>query len=628
MVSALTLGVLNSLSFTGWLSVVTGFIALISGMILLYQLAKRAAGHSIWRLRNRLLVVYLFIALVPVILIATLAVAAVWAMSGQIAVYLATSEFDRRISFLKGAADNLLERDSVEERLTGFYRLADFLSDHYPGIEVVAVAPEAWHFPKDSTLQLPDAAWENASGIVAKDQSLFAWINIKHNNERVSVLVPLTAQFLGGLVPGLGEISIIPSNDFNDAGARQLAKKTKISKSSAIKVPEALSRFDMEVIWGSIVQVADWDHPGKTSPAFFAVRSRISAIGSVLFSQKTAWENSSALIVIGVLAVVFLIVEIIALIIGISLSRTITSAVQELYEGTERVMEGDFTHRIHLKGQDQLASLGTSFNRMTENVEHLLQVSKEKERYEAELMIAKAVQEQLYPHSVPESASLQLTALYRPARMVSGDYYDYRRISPEKVALAIGDVSGKGISAAILMATIQSAFRARMHDAVQVRNVDTAALVTQLNHHLHANTPPEKFATFFLAIYDEKLSTLTYTNAGHLQPILIRKGEVIRLEVDGMVIGAFPFASYGTSCLQMEPDDLLVCFTDGISEPENEYGEMFGEERLSGLIRKNAHLPSIQVVNLIIEAVEKWTGSPELQDDMTLLVARCKDKDS
>jgi len=80
--------------------------------------------------------------------------------------------------------------------------------------------------------------------------------------------------------------------------------------------------------------------------------------------------------------------------------------------------------------------------------------------------------------------------------------------------------------------------------------------------------------------------------------------------------------------MQMEPDDLLVCFTDGISEPENEYSEMFGEERLSDLIRKNAHLPSIQVVNLIIEAVEKWTGSPELQDDMTLLVARCKGKDS
>lgn len=129
-----------------------------------------------------------------------------------------------------------------------------------------------------------------------------------------------------------------------------------------------------------------------------------------------------------------------------------------------------------------------------------------------------------------------------------------------------------------------------------------------------------------MAIYDENLSTLTYTNAGHLQPILIRKGQAQRLEVDGMVIGAFPFARYGTSTVQLEADDLLVFFTDGISEPENEYGEMFGEDRLTDLVLKNASRTDTQIVSMIIEAVEKWTGSPELQDDMTLLIARCRGK--
>ncbi len=628
IVSAFILGLGSAAGLPGWGRGIAGLVALVSGLILLYQTVRYAARQSIWSLRNRLLVVYLFIALVPVLLLTTLAVAALWAMSGQIAVYLATSEFDRRINFLRGAADNLLDNDSEEARVTGFYRLADFLSDHYPGIEVVAAAPDTWHFPKDSKLELPDRQWESTSGMVIKDHRLYAWMNIRNEkSERVSVLVPLTDDFLASLVPGLGEISVVPIEDLDRKDrARMMLRKS--TRSSLVRVPDALNRFDLEVLWGSVVHVAEWENPGKTEPAFFAVRSRISAIGSVIFSQKTAWENSSALIVVSVLAVVFLVMEVIALLIGITMSRKITSAVHELYEGTERVMEGDFSHRIHLQGKDQLATLGTSFNRMTENVERLLQVAKEKERYEAELMIAKEVQAQLYPSSVPESALLDLTALYRPARMVSGDYFDYRRVSGSKVALAIGDVAGKGISAAILMATIQSAFRVRMYEALKDRNVVTADLVTHLNRYLHANTPPEKFATFLLAIFDEQESTLTYTNAGHLQPILIRQGKAQRLEVDGMVIGAFPFAQYGTSSLLMKPGDLLVCFTDGISEPENEYGEMYGEERLVDLICKNAHLTDTQLVNLIIESVERWTGKPELQDDMTLLVARCKGTNS
>ena len=152
----------------------------------------------------------------------------------------------------------------------------------------------------------------------------------------------------------------------------------------------------------------------------------------------------------------------------------------------------------------------------------------------------------------------------------------------------------------------------------------TSLIVSRLNEQLHANTPPEKFATFFVGVFDETTSTLHYTNAGHLQPILIRDGQAKRLEVDGMVIGAFPFARYDESQIELLPGDLLVCFTDGISEPENEYGEMFGEDQVVELVLKNASRSEEQIVQTIIEAVEKWTGSPELQDDMTLLVARRK----
>jgi sigma-B regulation protein RsbU (phosphoserine phosphatase) len=123
-------------------------------------------------------------------------------------------------------------------------------------------------------------------------------------------------------------------------------------------------------------------------------------------------------------------------------------------------------------------------------------------------------------------------------------------------------------------------------------------------------------------VYEEATSTLTYTNAGHLPPLLVRNGEAQRLDVNGMVVGAFPFALYGESQTRLQPGDLAVFFTDGITEPENAYGEMFGEERLIDLVVRNAHLDNREIIDSIMDAVRQWTGSDELQDDMTLLLVR------
>jgi sigma-B regulation protein RsbU (phosphoserine phosphatase) len=293
-------------------------------------------------------------------------------------------------------------------------------------------------------------------------------------------------------------------------------------------------------------------------------------------------------------------------------------------------MEGDFSHRIEVQGDDQLAHLGHSFNRMTENLERLVAVGKEKERMQAELEIAREVQNQLFPRNAPILKTFELLARCNPARMVSGDYYDYQILQDSKVALSFGDVAGKGISAALLMATVQSAFRTQIRACLEASAaadssaslVSTSRLVGQLNQQLHAHSSPEKFSTFYFGIYDDRASELIYTNAGHLPPMLVRRGEVLRLEINGMVVGAFPFAEYGETRVQLESGDVLVCFTDGITEPENEYGEMFGEERLTDVLLRNAHRGSAEMIDAVMKSVHDWTGSPELQDDMTLLVAR------
>jgi sigma-B regulation protein RsbU (phosphoserine phosphatase) len=216
--------------------------------------------------------------------------------------------------------------------------------------------------------------------------------------------------------------------------------------------------------------------------------------------------------------------------------------------------------------------------------------------------------------------------------MVSGDYYDYQLVDG-KLALALGDVAGKGISAALLMATIQAAMRMELRASSEAPassldntmnglRFSTARMVSELNQQLYATTSPEKYATFFFAIYDEATGLLTYTNAGHLQPVLFRDGVATQLEVNGTVVGAFPFSKYEESKLELRSGDLLVCYTDGITEPENEYGEMFGEERLIELVAKNSDRDEAQIIQSVMERVREWTGVPELSDDMTVLLAR------
>src|SRR5581483_2764230 len=160
------------------------------------------------------------------------------------------------------------------------------------------------------------------------------------------------------------------------------------------------------------------------------------------------------------MAIVFAVIELFALIIGVGLTRTVTRSVANLYSATQRVNRGDLSHRIAINSDDQLAALETSFNSMTASLEKLLAEQKEKQRLENELAIAQEVQAQLFPKEISQLESLEMHGFCRPARTVSGDYYDFVTLNGNKLTLAVGDVSGKGISAALLMATIHSAVRA------------------------------------------------------------------------------------------------------------------------------------------------------------------------
>jgi sigma-B regulation protein RsbU (phosphoserine phosphatase) len=596
----------------------------LTGLIVALKFSRRGVRQAIWRLRNRLVVTYVFIAVVPIVLVLLLVAIGAYIVTGRIAVYLVTSELERRSAALMAPAQGLLNtapRD-VQDRIRW---LAPFYTARYPGLELVVRNGQEWRYPERSTLRLPPRIEQTTSGLVLRNDRYYLWTQAGRGPASVVFAAPVTSEMLGSLVPDLGEILL----DFPGPPAKGEREPRILPVSAAVRpprggfVPPATSRLDIQIEWFTQVPVL-----GSGTPAALDVTSRPSAVLNVFFKQ---WDLMQGVAVFWffILAGLFLVFVLLALWIGVSMTRTITGTVHGLYEATQRVREGDFSHRTTIKGNDQLADLSRSFNLMTENLERLLRVEKEKERLQSEVEIAREVQNQLYPKSVPHVPGLELTASCSPARMVSGDYYDYLPLHDSKIALAIGDVAGKGISAALLMATVQASLRTQIRNCLEsaARSASdgfpsAAQLVTQLNQQLYAYTSAEKFATFYFGIYDDSTGWLAYTNAGHPPPILIRGEEVIRLETNGMVVGAFPFSEYGESRIHLEPGDLLVCFTDGITEPENEYGEMFGEDRLTELLLKHSCRKPGEIVETILEAVAQWTLQPELHDDMTLLIAR------
>jgi sigma-B regulation protein RsbU (phosphoserine phosphatase) len=305
-----------------------------------------------------------------------------------------------------------------------------------------------------------------------------------------------------------------------------------------------------------------------------------------------------------------------------------------------------------VQSSDQLATLGNSFNSMTTSIEKLVQEQKEKQRLEGELAIAQEVQAQLYPKLITQLENLEVHGFCRPARTVSGDYYDFLGLNSDKLMLAVGDISGKGISAALLMATIHSAVRAySIEDRSVLRDLklretaavgaaggsgliltselrwteaSPAALLTLLNHQLYESTPEAKYATLFLGIYDGETRRLTYSNGGHLPPILISEdGSSQLLSCGGTVVGLFDNLSFPEATVQLRRGDVLVAYSDGVTEPENDYGE-FGEERLIQLVRENRHLPLERITEIVTVAVDDWIGDNEQPDDVTLVLARAK----
>jgi sigma-B regulation protein RsbU (phosphoserine phosphatase) len=274
------------------------------------------------------------------------------------------------------------------------------------------------------------------------------------------------------------------------------------------------------------------------------------------------------------------------------------------------------------------------------------------ERLRHELAIATTVQQRLFPECPPEMASLELWGVCYPARGVGGDYYDFIVLDQGKVGIAVADVAGKGISAALLMCTVQASLRSQ----AQTVNGNLTELVSSMNRLLHVSTDASSYATFFYAQFDERTGLLTYVNAGHNPPMLVRASRSVKaqgvgfapgaqggleglrdelldeggladvtlLTKGGPIIGAFNNCVYEQETIQMESGDLLVAYTDGVTEARNADDQEFGEASLRQIINCSAHVPAQQLSERIVESVREWCGDVPPHDDLTLVVMRVR----
>lgn len=279
-----------------------------------------------------------------------------------------------------------------------------------------------------------------------------------------------------------------------------------------------------------------------------------------------------------------------------------------------------------------LRSVATQTGLALENSRLTIEVAKEmaqRESLNREIEIAREVQERLFPQRLPAIVGLDFSGACRPAQGVGGDYYDFLTLANGDLGIAIGDVSGKGIAAALLMASLQASLRGQ----AMIGQTDLAKLMSNVNQLVFDATPINRYATFFYGQYNRESRIFTYVNAGHNPPMVLRKApdgtvHVIRLETGGPVVGLFPNAPYQQGSLILEKGDIFVGFTDGISEAMNNEDEEWGEERLIPAVEAAAGQDAADMIPALMAQADEFASGAPQHDDMTLVVMKMSEAET
>jgi serine phosphatase RsbU (regulator of sigma subunit) len=305
-----------------------------------------------------------------------------------------------------------------------------------------------------------------------------------------------------------------------------------------------------------------------------------------------------------------------ALIGILPLSGRMTRNLATLTDGVEQLARGNLDARVPVRSSDEFGRLSQAFNRMAQDLQLHEKNLVEQERLRKELEMCRKIQEELLPHQPLCSPFVEVKGVSIPAREVGGDFFNYFPLDGGNVGLLVGDVSGKGLPAALLMANLQATIQARLP-----LEPDLARLADQLDRDIDASTPPELYLTLFMGVFDVARGSLRYVNAGHhTQFALVPGGNVHKLESTGRPLGLLPGGGYQEKSVDLPPGSRLFLYTDGLVESENEHGEQFGMARLETLLLSNRGDDPDGMLADIDAAIRAYRGPVEAADDATMLV--------
>jgi len=614
------------------------FVSSLAAFYLLYRFWTRWRSRMLWSLRNRLIVAYLFIAVVPVILLLIFATLLGQLIYSQLGAYLLYHDMEDRLEMLASSSEAIAAAESTLPASMDEVTLNRALEKQVLAAEAKQLPGLTVNFAADPKYfrELAGPEAHSFTGLVQQGTQLhlvgMKEVDSPRGKRFIELNVPVTSEFLEKLAPDLGPINVtlwetvetdsartalhIGGKDYREI-ARVATKKRELLSSGSWLDPVVDGFSQLNATYLVTEKVLERNH--QVFAFFKARRSRLNQrIFASLGELSGAKVSALKLFALG-----FLLIELAALRIGFVLTRAITRTISDLSRATQSVQEGNFSARVPVERRDQLGMLGESFNSMTSSISRLISEQKQLQRLENEISIAREVQNQLFPQNLPQVEGVEIEAICKAARSVSGDYYDFIQLTPTQVAIAIADISGKGISAALLMASLQAALRSQLLTPGS-ESMSTAELVSRLNKHLVRNTGDDRFATFFIAVYDIATRKLRYTNAGHLPGFCLSDGKAKHLDVGGIVLGVVENYPFQEGTVNVPPDAVLIGYSDGLVEPENAYGEEFGVSRLEAAAQRVRHAAPRKIAESLMTAAEEWSGSPEQADDMTVIVAKLK----
>jgi len=374
-----------------------------------------------------------------------------------------------------------------------------------------------------------------------------------------------------------------------------------------------------KIIWPDLTDLIHWETGGaSTHKLLTLIINPVPNLLNFYFGAEGSKYLDGLLKAILILTGMLILIYMVAVMFAAVLIYSITRAVNRIEKGTKAVERGDFTYRISMRPHNQLGEMAQSFDRMTESIGSLLTNVAEKERLQSEIEIAATIQRNLLPKEGPLFRGVSFSAHFEPTTSIGGDYYDVFNLDKTRLAVAIGDVSGHGLSTGLVMAMVKAAMTTLVEEGA-----DEVSLFRRLNELVYRSTERRAFMTLAFTIFDLGRGTIRHTNAGHLYPYLLRVGQPpAGIEVPSLPLGVRSQIMTHTAEVELHEGDAIVYLSDGIVEAQNESGDPFGFDQLEYLLATADDRSPNAIRDRILDAVARHSGTRPADDDRTVMVLR------